>query len=253
MARPRQCRYVQQAPSTDYFKPRGIPLEDLGEVLLSIEGLEALRLADVEGMTATDAAEEMRVSRHTFGRILSEARHVVAEALVQGKALCIDGGTYTLTKKKCCCGHKPCTCAPCSQNNDDTKKQIFAKPVDLRKQKMVKIAVSTDGPSLDDLVDPRFGRAGGYLVVNSDTMEYEYIDNGASQAMAQGAGIAAAESVYKSGAQVVLSGYIGPKAFDALKAAGLQMGQGVKNMTVREAVQKYLAGDIEIATESNKA
>jgi Predicted DNA-binding proteins len=96
MPRPRHCRFVQGAPQADYFKPRGIPLSQLEEVCLSVEGLEALRLADLEGLTASEAAERMRISRHTFGRILAEARKHVALALTSGSALRISGGHYAL-------------------------------------------------------------------------------------------------------------------------------------------------------------
>lgn len=87
MARPKKCRFVACRPDATYFKPRGIPLVELDEVILSIDELEALRLADYEGLYHEDAAEEMKISRQTFGRILNEARRKVAESLLQGKAL----------------------------------------------------------------------------------------------------------------------------------------------------------------------
>ncbi len=65
---------------------------------------------------------------------------------------------------------------------------------------MVKIAVSCEEPGLDSLVDPRFGRAAGFCIVDPDTLESSFVDNGSSQAMAQGAGIQAAETVCRSGA-----------------------------------------------------
>jgi predicted DNA-binding protein (UPF0251 family) len=94
MPRPRLRRWVTSVPKATYFKPQGIPLRDLEEVCLSIEGLEALRLADLEGMTTEAAAVGMGVSRHTFGRVLTEARAAVARALVAGAALRIEGGHY---------------------------------------------------------------------------------------------------------------------------------------------------------------
>ena len=87
MPRPRQCRYVATTPSVTYFKPRGIPMTALEEVCLGVEELEALRLADLEGLTGSEAACRMRVSRHTFGRTLAAARRTVALALVTGRAL----------------------------------------------------------------------------------------------------------------------------------------------------------------------
>lgn len=102
MPRPRHCRYVERTPFVTYFKPRGIPLAELDEVSLPVEGLEALRLADLEGLTAEAAAQRIRVSRHTFGRILNSARRSVADALVHGRALRIEGGTYAVLSPPAC-------------------------------------------------------------------------------------------------------------------------------------------------------
>jgi len=114
-----------------------------------------------------------------------------------------------------------------------------------------KIAVSCDAPSLDTQVDPRFGRAAGFLIVDPETMDFEYVDNGTSQTMAQGAGIQAAENVARTGASVVLTGSVGPKAFQALTAAGISIGHQMDNMTVREAVQRYKSGKVEMAAGPN--
>jgi Predicted DNA-binding proteins len=94
MARPKQNRQVSTAPKITYFKPRGIPLVGLEEVRLSVEELEALRLADLEALPCCEACRLMGVSRHTFGRVLNSARRAVAEALVVGKALRIEGGNW---------------------------------------------------------------------------------------------------------------------------------------------------------------
>ncbi len=118
---------------------------------------------------------------------------------------------------------------------------------------MEKIAISCDAPDLDAQIDPRFGRAAGFLIVDPDTLAFSYEDNGSSQVMAQGAGINAAETVFKAGAKVVLTGYVGPKAFRALAAGGIKVGQDLENMTVREAIEKFKAGEVKIATAPNKA
>ena len=94
MARPRLCRRIEGMPKATYFKPRAIPVQDLSEARLSVEGFEAIRLADLEGLTMEDAAARMGVSRHTFGRILAVGRKAVADALVHGRALRITGGDY---------------------------------------------------------------------------------------------------------------------------------------------------------------
>jgi len=78
------------------FRPEGIPARDLEEVVLPLECLEALRLSDLEKLDQETAAARMNVSRQTFGRVLSEAREMVAEALVVGKMIRIHGGAYAL-------------------------------------------------------------------------------------------------------------------------------------------------------------
>jgi uncharacterized protein len=90
MSRPKKCRCINCSPNTSYFKPKGIPLVHLEEVLLSLDEFEAIRLADHEGLYHEEAAVRMSVSRATFGRILDSARGKVADAIVNGKALKID-------------------------------------------------------------------------------------------------------------------------------------------------------------------
>ena len=104
MPRPPLPRRVLDMPRATYFKPQGAPLRDLEEILLPVEGPEALRLADLEGLTAEEAAAHMGVSRHTFGRVLAAARAAVARALVEGAALRIAGGHYAVAGAVGACG-----------------------------------------------------------------------------------------------------------------------------------------------------
>lgn len=76
------------------YKPAGVPLDQLRRVTLLQEEREALRLADLEGLTQAEAAERMGVSRSTFQRVVSHARRQVALALAEGHALQIEGGTF---------------------------------------------------------------------------------------------------------------------------------------------------------------
>lgn len=100
MPRPLCPRRVARPPACDYFKPRGVPMTALEEVTLSVDELEALRLADLEGLYQEAAAERLGVSRTTFGRIVGNARHKVAEALVLGKALSIAGGAVAWSQDR---------------------------------------------------------------------------------------------------------------------------------------------------------
>jgi predicted DNA-binding protein (UPF0251 family) len=117
-------------PESNYFKPRGIPLSMLEEVILNVDEFEAIRLADLENLYQEQAAEKMKVSRPTFGRIIDSAHKKVAEALVKGKALKIEGGEFEMAamrKFKCYdCQHswelpygtgRPENCPSCKNGN----------------------------------------------------------------------------------------------------------------------------------------
>ena len=98
MPRPFKCRRVCCDPTADYFKPRGIPVSELQEICLALDELEAIRLADINGMYQEEAAKMMNVSRQTFGNIIESAHKKIADAIVNGKALKIEGGVI---KKVC--------------------------------------------------------------------------------------------------------------------------------------------------------
>ncbi|SYZ74813.1 conserved hypothetical protein [Candidatus Zixiibacteriota bacterium] len=110
MPRPKCARQIACRPEVVYFKPRGVPLRSLVEVVLEKDELEALRLADCEGLYQEEAALRMKISRPTFGRIIDSAHRKVAEALLDGKALRIDGGNVEMVEErnfKCRdCGHE---------------------------------------------------------------------------------------------------------------------------------------------------
>jgi predicted DNA-binding protein (UPF0251 family) len=96
MARPVKWRRVAVIPQVGYFKPAGIPLRALQEVGLTVEEVEAIRLRDVEGLQQEECAERMHISRPTFHRVLGSARRKVADALINGKAIRIEGGNFAL-------------------------------------------------------------------------------------------------------------------------------------------------------------
>jgi len=98
VSRPRCCRRIACMPQCVLFKPAGIPASCLDEVVLSLDELEALRLADLAGLYHEQAAERMEVSRQTFGRTLENARRKVAQVLTEGKALRIEGGEVEMSE-----------------------------------------------------------------------------------------------------------------------------------------------------------
>jgi uncharacterized protein len=96
MSRPKKCRCVGCSPNAFYFKPKGIPITDLDEVSINLDELEAIKLADCEGLYHEDGAKKMGISRPTFGRILQEARRKIADAIVHGKGLRIETQDQTI-------------------------------------------------------------------------------------------------------------------------------------------------------------
>ncbi len=119
MPRPVCCRRVGFIPGIRYFKPGGIPLHVLEDVVLNIDELEAVRLADYEGLYQEQAAEKMRISRPTFGRIVESAHRKIADALVNGKALKIEGGNIEMGELKGAArgmgGGGFCICPKCNE------------------------------------------------------------------------------------------------------------------------------------------
>lgn len=107
----------------------------------------------------------------------------------------------------------------------------------------MRVAISAAGPSLDAPVDPRFGRCAYFVIVDTDTMQYEVIPN-TSLNVASGAGIQASQTIVRRGAKAVLTGNIGPNAYQALSASGIQIITGIAGI-VREAVTKYKKGEFK--------
>ncbi len=97
MTRPKKCRMVGFIPENQCFYPQQCYHE---EVLIGIDEIEAVRLADLEGMEQGAAAGEMNISRGTFQRIIYSARKKIADALIYGKAIRIEGGNYIFTGRK---------------------------------------------------------------------------------------------------------------------------------------------------------
>jgi predicted DNA-binding protein (UPF0251 family) len=92
MPRPKKTRFVSAYPAIAAFVPTGVTVT--GEIFMSVEELESIRLSDFEHLDQETAANLMKVSRHTYGRILASARSILAEAVITGKALKIEGGVY---------------------------------------------------------------------------------------------------------------------------------------------------------------
>jgi len=90
MARPKKPRCLRFRPNVYYFKPRGIPLRVLEEVVLLPDELEALKLHEIDGLEQVESAKKMRISQSTFARILNSAHQKIAQGIIKGKAIRIE-------------------------------------------------------------------------------------------------------------------------------------------------------------------
>lgn len=219
MPRPSKCRRVEFLPNVTYFKPAGVPLKNLEEVSMSVEEVEAVRLKDLEGLEQEQGAEKMNISRPTFQRILASARQKIADALLSGKAIRIEGGNFEI---------------PLKQSKMDGK-----------------VAISASTPALDANIDPRFGRCPYFIIINPVTMEFETLDN-TGAATGDGAGIATAQTLARKNIEALITGNCGPNAYDALKAAGITVITDISGK-VKDAVEDYKAGKLKASFKPNVA
>ena len=114
----------------------------------------------------------------------------------------------------------------------------------------MKIAVTAHGKDLDARVDERFGRADGFVVYDDETGDFVFLDNEENQQAGQGAGTNAAQLVANAGAKVLLTGHVGPRAFEVLKAAGIRVFE-TQAETVREAIEAWRAGKLSEVESPN--
>ncbi|NOY22572.1 MAG: DUF134 domain-containing protein [Acidobacteria bacterium] len=106
MARPQKRRFVGMEPGFRVFKPVGIPTVEIEQIVMTLDEFEAIRLVDFDGMDHEGAAILVGISRPTLSRLVEQARHKVADAVVMGKALVIEGGNVEMVSRGRCdnCG-----------------------------------------------------------------------------------------------------------------------------------------------------
>lgn len=114
----------------------------------------------------------------------------------------------------------------------------------------MKIAVTAKGGTPESPVDPRFGRATKFVLFDTETSEISAVDNDHGVSASQGAGVQAADTVSRLGAELVITGHCGPKAFRALEAAGIKVVVGAAG-TVTEAINRFTAGELQPASAAD--
>jgi len=100
MTRPRRCRRVGFHPGIDCFKPVGVKTSELKETVLTVEEFEAIRLKDFLEMDQEEAAKKMNISQPTFHRLILSARKTIADAIINGKMIKIEGGDYMMRPRR---------------------------------------------------------------------------------------------------------------------------------------------------------
>ncbi len=187
------------------MKPAGVPARELEEVRLGFDEAEALRLADLEGLYQEAAARSMGVSRPTFGRIIETARHKVADAILNGKALRIDGGEIIIDEKG---------------------------------ERIMKIAV----PSRDGLVDEHFGHCKEFLIFSVEGKSLIPQQTMPSpEACGCKSGIAA--ELARAGVSHLIAGNMGEGAVRVLSANGITVVRGASG-DAKAAAQAFVDGTL---------
>ncbi len=115
----------------------------------------------------------------------------------------------------------------------------------------MKIAVTSQGKDLGSQVDPRFGRAAGFIIYDTESGSFEYAGNEQNLSLPQGAGIQAAQNVAETGIEAVLTGHVGPKAFKALSHGRIKIYLGASG-TVQQALDAFNKGEYELADDADK-
>lgn len=241
MPRPTCPRRVGFTPRTTYFKPAGTPLGILEEVVLGHDELEAIRLKNLVGLSQEQAASTMSVSQPTFHRLLVSAHQKLTDALVNGKALRIEGGNIVTADVRV---------GPCMRKRGWGCRTIPTETSVVKDSNLqvgggkgMKIAITSTDGTLEGKVDERFGRARKIIVYDVASKEYSVVDNSVNLNAAQGAGIQAAQNVVRSGARAVISGHFGPKAFQVIQMAGLE-AYSVSGISVQEAIHQFDLGKL---------
>lgn len=247
MARPRKCRRVCSLPEVNRFGPLNGGFEAEGQLVMTVDEYETIRLIDLEGLTQEECAGQMHVARSTVQGIYMSARQKLAELLVLGKVLTIDGGDYSL-----CDGMGPPCGRACrwrrhrgygasgTENHEETDTQR-------REEKTMKLAIPVDSKGLDAKVSANFGRANGFLFYDTKTKAESYVENAARMARG-GAGIQAAQTVVDQGAAVLLTPRLGGNAADVLDEAGVKIYRSVDG-TARENVAAFEEGGLKLLDE----
>jgi predicted DNA-binding protein (UPF0251 family)/predicted Fe-Mo cluster-binding NifX family protein len=240
MGRPPFPRNVGFLPRINYFKPAGVRMAELEEIVLGHDEVEALRLKDLMGLSQEEAARQMNVSQPTFHRLLLTAHAKMADAVINSKALRIEGGNFNVVEEMVPpCGWR----RGCRHGWKGWREDGSGAGMTQGKGGTMKIAVTSSDGTLEGMVDERFGRSRKLIIYDTEKKSFDVVDNTQNMNAAQGAGIQSAQNVVGTGARAVISGHLGPNAFRVLSTAGVDV-YTVSNRTVADAIVEFEAGKL---------
>lgn len=239
IARPRKHRNVCKLPENNRFGPLGMSEQQSEFVVITIDQYETIRLIDLEGLTQEECSDQMHIARTTVQRIYSNARKKIAEAIVEGKALKIEGGDYKLCNGQGqFCGRGKCNRGRGNIDSLDGK---------IKERSLMKIVIPVNEKSVDVYISENFGRAEYFLVYDTESKEKKFIVNTAVQSSG-GAGIKAAQIVIDTGAGVLITPRCGQNAADVVSGAGIKIYKSVEG-TVESNIKAYEEEKLNLLNE----
>lgn len=225
LSRPAKWRCVECPPGSHIFGPLGIPARNLEQVHLHLDELEALRLLHLEQATQHEAAARMGVSRSTVSRMAERAHRTITEALVLGKALCIEGGPVTVVRVSV-------------TEDSATGAGALDEDPGVRKGEPMIVAI----PYLEGAVNAHFGSTQAFLVAETAQGRVQKSTVYEVQGMQHDhSGIAG--FLKEQGVEVIIAGGMGGPMQQALKQAGFSLYCGVGG-PADEALEAFLRGEI---------
>lgn len=230
MPRRKKCRKVCQMPATQEFRPVG-DLPCKSAVILSVDEYEAIRLIDKQGFSQEECASYMQVARTTVQMIYNEARKKLADALVDGLSLRIEGGDYRLCDGK----EAYCGCGGCHRHR-------YGQMMTLKEDGNMRIAIPLDENKQDVCIV--LARAPYFLF--KDENKETIVENPAAGAQG-GAGVQAAQFLVDNGVTALITVRCGQNAADVFKAAGMKIYHSV-NKTAAEELTALADGKLEELT-----
>lgn len=226
MARPTRCRRICTEPAYDSFRPEGYPAG--GEIVMTLDEYETVRLIDFEKRTHEQCAGQMGISRTTVTEIYESARHKLADGMVNGKRLLIAGGHYRL-----CDGKAPSCCSrKCPRAESSARSILYQR----KESVQMRIAVTYE----NGIIFQHFGHTGQFKLY--DILDGKVVSTQIVSTNGQGHG-ALSGFLAQAQVDVLICGGIGGGAQAALSEAGIRLCGGVTG-SADEAVEAYLSGTL---------